>query len=366
MVRACRASRLMASPDAWINCGDYGPCPSGRSNPSARWTRSGAARDAAEWRRQGPQPEEYGVDLVEQVRGAVVRQSLAGTSFARDWPLRRRAILGYLGSAGELESERVIGVGDRLSQVFVDQTRAVAHDRDQSSVSGGGVVWDTLVNLYLNMCFAGTDVVVLRAKQIPSSVRRAFRVRYRTATIDAGIDHVALVLPGGKSQPAEPTAAKALSRFADAVAAGFDEVTAVVLACKTNWNDNVQTPMLWSLLYRLRASGAQPPTDVSVGDPPFSLERMVDFDFAFITVPSNRVDRFHARSMPVLRGETMSGGVFWGRPSKPGVARSLSEFCDYQGGMRERFPGAELGGVGFAAEARSRRGAVDLEAFDLY
>jgi hypothetical protein len=124
--------------------------------------------------------------------------------------------------------------------------------------------------------------------------------------------------------------------------------------------------MLWSLLYRLRASGAQPPADISIGEPPFTLERMVDFDFAFITVPSNRVEGFHARSMPVLRGETMSGGVFWGRPTKVGVARSLREFCQYQGTMREAFPKPEAAGVGFSAEARDRMGSVDLEAFDLY
>ena len=306
------------------------------------------------------------MNLVEQVRGEVVRHSIRGATFGRDWPLRRRVILEYLGPPDHVEARRIVDLGDGLSEIFTEQTRTLVHERDQSSVSGGGVAWDTLVNVYLNMCFAGTDVVLLRERQIPGSVKRSCRVGFRTSAIDAGVDHVALVLPGASSLPAEATGGDSVGRLAEAVASRFDEVTVIVLTCKTNWNDNVQTPMLWSLLYRLRASGAQPPTDVSIGEPPFTLERMVDFDFAFITVPSNRVDQFHARSMPVLRGETMSGGVFWGRPTKPGVARSLSEFGEYQGMMRESFPDAGLGGVGFASEVRNRTGGVDLKAFDLY
>lgn len=88
------------------------------------------------------------LNLSEQVRGEVLRHSLQGASFARDWALRRRAILDHLGPAKSVSPKDVLGLGSRLSDLFVQQTRTVSQDRDQASVSGGGAVWDALVNLY--------------------------------------------------------------------------------------------------------------------------------------------------------------------------------------------------------------------------
>src|SRR4051812_46432323 len=170
--------------------GDYRHCPLIRTAPRSK---RGDALGGSLTLKSASAGDSGGttMDLVEQVRGEVTRQALAGKSFARDWPLRRRAILEYLGSADQIGAERVVGLGDMLSKLFVEQTRDMAHDRDQSSVSGGGVVWDSLVNLYLNMCYAGTAVVVLRERQIPSSLQRAFRVTHGTSAIDAGVDHIA-------------------------------------------------------------------------------------------------------------------------------------------------------------------------------
>jgi hypothetical protein len=95
-----------------------------------------------------------------------------------------------------------------------------------------------------------------------------------------------------------------------------------VIQCKTNWNDNAQIPMLWDLIY---SSNSFRMANVSVGHNGINPTSFKRFTYSFVTVPTSR-GPFNSSSLPVLRVKNMSGGNYWGRQSKSGVARSVSEF----------------------------------------
>jgi hypothetical protein len=65
--------------------------------------------------------------------------------------------------------------------------------------------------------------------------------------------------------------------------------------------------------------------NVSVGHNGINPTSFKRFTYSFVTVPTSR-GPFNSSSLPVLRVKNMSGGNYWGRQSKSGVARSVSEF----------------------------------------
>ena len=55
----------------------------------------------------------------------------------------------------------------------------------------------------------------------------------------------------------------------------FKDFEAHVLQCKTNWNDSIQAPMLWSLIYYLSRDGITLPTgsNIKFGSGLYTLPR---------------------------------------------------------------------------------------------
>ena len=67
-----------------------------------------------------------------------------------------------------------------------------------------------------------------------------------------------------------------------------------VVWAKTNFNDNIIRPMLWSWLGERQENGA------------------LEIDYAWFTVPSNKPERFAPGNAPLVRASTFSGGSYWG------------------------------------------------------
>jgi hypothetical protein len=83
--------------------------------------------------------------------------------------------------------------------------------------------------------------------------------------------------------------------------------------------------MLWDIVYN--AQNLRLPT-VAVGEGGFSPYSFQNFSYAFMTVPTNTggISTFKRTTTAVVRVRGLSGGNFWGHPSTPGVADSISEF----------------------------------------
>jgi hypothetical protein len=69
----------------------------------------------------------------------------------------------------------------------------------------------------------------------------------------------------------------------------------VVLWTKTNFNDLIQQPMLWARISMLHQAGSEPPVK-----------------HAWVTVPSQKLDKFRPGTAPFVRASTFDYGAFWG------------------------------------------------------
>lgn len=266
--------------------------------------------------------------MLDALRSHVVSDLLSLKSVSRYWQEWGPQLRDRIGLAPTAES--VLSVGDHLSGIF--QSTATA-GRSQAVVSGGGIAWEALVAWYINLATLGSpSITIKKSGQLPSSVREALSVKYNNKKTNTEADLVALTfteLKYGLSGSSLPhfSSFDAFSSFCDS---RLGDLQVAVIQCKTNWNDNAQIPMLWDMVYS--ASGF-PERNIIVGENNRSLKHAGSFRYAFVTVPTVNTDSFKRDSTAVMRVMGLSGGNYWGRPSRQGVAGSLKEI----------FTGARIG-----------------------
>ncbi len=183
-------------------------------------------------------------------------------------------------------------------------------------------MWEILICWYLNMILVGSDAIVLRPSKrfTPKVIQEALTVKILGVATNKEADLLAFSLPtSGLSGLPSSTDIDASMR------AATKSSNLTVIQCKTNWNDNAQAPMLWDIVYN--AQNLRLPT-VAVGEGGFSPYSFQNFSYAFMTVPTNTggISTFKRDTTAVVRVRGLSGGNFWGHPSAPGIADSISEF----------------------------------------
>ncbi len=236
----------------------------------------------------------------------------------KPWPGYREELQKILGKSPTAQD--VFNVGAKLKQVFKSEART----RSQSDLSRGGGSWEILITWYLNLVFWDTNVVVMRPskKLLPPVVADAMAVKVKGVTTSKETDVIVIEVPKNNSSVDLDT--KAI----DQIIRSNPQGTSVgVVQCKTNWNDNAQIPMLWNIVYAAQNLQVQ---NVVVGSKGFSPSSFGKFSYAFMTVPTNTEkngkDNFNSSSTAVVRVQGMTGGNYWGNPSKEGVADSISEY----------------------------------------
>ena len=236
----------------------------------------------------------------------------------RPWPGYREELQKILGESPTAQD--IFNVGAHLKQVFKSEART----RSQSDLSRGGGSWEILITWYLNLVFWDTNVVVMRPskKLLPTVVADAMAVKVKGVTTSKETDVIVIEVPKNNSSVDLDT--KAI----DQIIRSNPQGTSVgVVQCKTNWNDNAQIPMLWNIVYAAQNLQVQ---NVVVGSKGFSPSSFGKFSYAFMTVPTNTEkngkDNFNSSSTAVVRVQGMTGGNYWGNPSKEGVADSISEY----------------------------------------
>ena len=222
------------------------------------------------------------------------------------------------------DATKVHQVGDHLREVFFATNTG---GRDQGSLSGGGAGWESLVTWYLNLVFSGTNAVAMRQSQavVPRTLLDATTIRYGNHQTNTESDVCVVVYPEDFDFP---EADKDFMKNLDTeVAKRIGEIELGIIQCKTNWNDNAQVPMLWDMVYR---ASFGPGTGIHIGKNGYSVKNLQRFTYSFVTVPSQKEGRMPSKStqMAVKRVCNLTGGNFWGLPTKSGVALSLSEIFD--------------------------------------
>ncbi|MDW3116927.1 MAG: hypothetical protein R8G60_03440 [Roseovarius pacificus] len=175
---------------------------------------------------------------------------------------------------------------------------------------------------------AGSLGVVMRPVKelIPSAILDATCIVYGNAQTNTESDLVAVVFPSGNLGGIYSPAV-----IGDIVARSTRDTTVGIIQCKTNWNDNAQIPMLWDMVYRATGFADH---SVRVGRNGYSPKHFKEFSYSFVTVPSQGDTlKFKPQSMAVKRVRGLSGGNYWGHPSKSDVALSVSEIFNRNFGM---------------------------------
>jgi hypothetical protein len=258
-------------------------------------------------------------------------------------------------------------MGEHLSDAF---RLSSTQGRGQSSLSASGSAWHSLLTFYLNVVYAGSDAVAVTRSTAPRAVHSAMKVSYGGTSVEGDLDVALVVLPGAGRRGDVPGATAEKKRLSakkaywDLFDAGFNTAYVCLVACKTNWNDTIQNPMLWNFVYSIRAGGGPLPGGLTIGANGFSLDQLTNFTNAFVTVPTNAVDKFKSTGMPVQRARTMTGGYYWGYPSRGGICMNIREFLDVQASKSKLVPPAANGGAAFLRELQVPTDSVDVDAFD--
>lgn len=254
------------------------------------------------------------VQFLEEYRLREINNLRNMKTFGNCWP----TWLDQLRSATKdfTDAQAIWDLGSRLSDIF----RSTGKGRTQSSQSGGGAAWEGLVCWYLNVVFAGTTAIAFKQKRsvVPKTVFDAATVKYGNYKTNTESDLCVLVLPADVEFGAQR---KAINKLDQAVSERLAETHLAIVQCKTNWNDNAQIPMLWDMVYQ----GNYPASsNVRIGTAGVTIKKMKSFRYSFVVVPTVK-GKFTSASMAVHRIRGLTGGNYWGQPSRAGVAQSLSE-----------------------------------------
>ena len=233
--------------------------------------------------------------------------------------------------------QEIFDLGDNLRDIFFTTNTG---GRSQGAVSAGGTCWEALICWYLNLCNIGRRTIVIKhAKElIPDCVSDAITVNYGNFPSNTESDLIAITFPdepeydsdysslsvidfSGNEVPLYKGTKINLKEIINVLAIrDFSKLEINIIQCKTNWNDNAQIPMLWDMIYSANAFR----TNITIGRNGYSITGVKRFAYSFATLPSNK-NEYKSDSVCVKRVENLSGGNYWGMPTKNSVAASLKE-----------------------------------------
>ncbi|GAC17494.1 hypothetical protein [Paraglaciecola arctica] len=280
--------------------------------------------------------------MIESYRKAAVESAMSTNSAKNSFPHWAKYISTITND--RLSGRIIFDLGDHLREIFnaSSQGNTRVGENTNSSVSAGGAAWESLVCWYLNLCLIGSNVVVIKSKKdlLPRFITDAIAVKYNNFKSNTEADLIYIAFPKVQDWP-EKGEKELFSTYFDRVLSivfSMKDISIGVIQTKTNWNDNAQIPMLWDMVYSAKGFGR----NVTVGSKGRSIESFASFTYSFVTVPSQKdIDKnYKVTSTSVNRVRNISGGNYWGLPTKDGVADSLNEFIGRN--LSDYIPEADL------------------------
>lgn len=278
-------------------------------------------------------------NIVEELRKKSVERLFNTQTFMQSFPIWKNTIDSLTRNR---TPRQIIDLGDNLSEIFKSSG---GEGRTQSDVSAGGNVWESLVCWYLNLCSIGRRTVIIKHNRelIPDPVSNAITVNYNNFISNTESDIIAITFPNKMeySIPVDDISIRDengvivlnqnrngsynLKTLMNALCSrDFSELGIHIIQCKTNWNDNAQIPMLWNMIY----SAERFKDNITVGREGYSIHTAGCFTYSFVTVPTSRVDRISSDSTCVKRVNHLSGGNYWGCPTRDNIASSIKEMLN--------------------------------------
>lgn len=274
--------------------------------------------------------------ITEHIRQISVEGCFELSAFQTGWMNWKAKIIEILGTNyGESD---ILNLGDHLAEIFFTTREG---GRSQNSLSGGGYGWEGLVCWYINLCMAGTRGVAIRGTSIlPIPLRDSISVNYGNFKSNTESDIVVIIFPDqtnfinnkinisvqnnrGQEIPLEKRGRFNYSELVNQLSENnFDDFELGIIQCKTNWNDNAQIPMLWSMIYE---TDRFTNNAISIGKNGYSIKDIRNFTYSFMTVPTNDLSNYTQNSTSVNRVRNLTGGNYWGFATRNSIASSLKE-----------------------------------------
>ena len=275
-------------------------------------------------------------NIVEYLRMISVENLFATNTFNNAWNIWKDEIEKY---ATNKTPNQILNLGDNLANIF---RSTGSQGRTQSDVAAGGNAWESLTCWYLNLCLIGRRTIVIKHHKdlIPDPVSDAITVNYANFVSNTESDLIAITFPdeedykkdinqidvediNGNKVPIYKGSRINYKEIINALCTrDFPKLEIHVIQCKTNWNDNAQIPMLWNMVY---AAKDFKENNISIGRNGYSIHDIKKFTYSFVTVPTVRLEAFTTNSTAVKRVINLSGGNYWGYPTKSGIANSIKE-----------------------------------------
>ena len=290
---------------------------------------------------------------IENYRLKTIDALFGVNSFSNAWEVW--GTLLHQRSSNFQDAYKILQIGCELSEIF---TTTSLPGREQSTVAAAGASWEGLVCWYLNAVLSGTNAVAMRQSKalVPIAVNDALTVNYSNIQTNTESDILVIVFPD--EFDFQSINSGDVQKFSELVRLRLSEIEVHVVQCKTNWNDNAQVPMLWDMVYKAQGFKS---SNLSIGRNGVNVSDLKNFTYSFVTVPSQKEDRIpKANSTAVNRVKNLSGGNYWGNPTKSGVARGLHEFFknnisnEYSGPVDHSIASAIARQIGWFAHSKCR------------
>jgi len=274
-------------------------------------------------------------NIPEVLRRQSIDSLFNANTFNNSWNIWRAKVHQILGN--NYDENKLINLGDYLSEIFQTTGNST---RSQSSLSGGGAAWESLVCWYINMCSVGSRVVAVKKMSlVPKPIQHSITVNYGNFACNTESDITIIVFPNLNEYKDDistlnindnlgnpiPLSIRGNynSKISDVLIEKDFHLTEVgIIQCKTNWNDNAQIPMLWDMIY---SAGGFRGRNITIGRNNYSIINFKQFTYSFVTVPSNNRGVYNQNTVSVKRVNNLSGGNYWGKPTIPSVAKSIKE-----------------------------------------
>lgn len=282
-----------------------------------------------------------GENIIEYYRKKCIERLFKTDGFKKAWTTWKNEINNL---SKKKTQKQIFDLGDHLRDIFYSTSTG---KRGQSEVSGGGANWESLVCWYLNLCLIGRRTIVIKHNKelIPEPISNAITVNYGSFTSNTESDLIAITFPDENDYNIDKYNIKVFDQNQEEVritkkgkkqeynllgilnalcSRDFSKLEIHIIQCKTNWNDNAQIPMLWDMLYSANTFRK----DIKIGKEGYSIHNAKRFTYSFVTVPTVKLEKINSDSTCVQRVRNLSGGNFWGLPSKSNVASSIKELLD--------------------------------------
>jgi hypothetical protein len=289
--------------------------------------------------------------LPERYRKQAIDSLFSINTFKESWKVWHPEIQRILGP--NYDADDLLRLGNHLSDIF---RKTGTEGRDQSELSAGGTAWEALVCWYVNLCTAGSRTVAFKQMRlVPQAVQDAITINYGNFACNTESDITVVVFPDlpAYTEPVAETMRgnwKQLSEYGNQLVTNdFQDLEIGIIQCKTNWNDNAQIPMLWDMMYAMKGYRDH---RISIGRNGFTPKDCKRFTYSFVVAPLAPSSDYTIEKLCVKQVAHLSGGNYWGLPSKDGVAKSLGEICvNYSAGFnRSMREGWVSGGFEFVLE----------------